>query len=99
MCVCKQKTKRERGREERPNERTNDFILFLFFIHEGNGISTILFFFPIQPSGKTTTTTKTRKIKRGGEREGGRGRGITFACQVKDHVAPARVRWLIETPK
>ena len=41
---------RERGRGERWNERTNDF----FFINEGKGISTILFF--IQPSGKTKST-------------------------------------------
>ena len=41
---------RERERErERTNERTNEF-----FINEGKGISTILFF--IQPAGKTKST-------------------------------------------
>ena len=40
---------------ERTNERTNEF-----FINEGKGISTILFF--IQPSGKTKST-KTIKNK------------------------------------
>ena len=64
MCMQAKNKERERGREERTNERT------ILFINEGNEISTILFF--IQPSGETTTT-KTRKIKRGGEREGGRG--------------------------
>ena len=37
------------GGGEKENERTNEF-----FINEGKGISTILFF--IQPSGKTKST-------------------------------------------
>ena len=41
--------KKERKKEEEEEERTNEF-----FINEGKGISTILFF--IQPSDKTKST-------------------------------------------
>ena len=52
-------TDRQTDREETENERT----IFLIFINEGNGISTILFY--MQPSGKNkqTTTTKTRETE------------------------------------
>ena len=69
---------------ERTNEKKNLDFFILFFINEGNGISTIRF--SIQPSGKKQNKTKTTKNRKQNhyklkksyqllrEREGGRQR-------------------------
>ena len=62
----REKRERERERRERTNERTNEF----FYINEGKGISTILFF--IQPSGEMKnffSSFLNRKQERERERE------------------------------